>query len=184
MTNRIGIFGGTFDPPHIGHVLAAQYAISMAKLDWLVVIPCRGHRNSKGSTMSPYSKRVEMAHAAFRVLASMSTVSTLEEEIQSKYTIETVERLRKHYHDDTEFVLIVGADNAEHMECWHRWEDLKDMVTLFPIGRDGQCDPEKYPVRMPEVSSTQVRQAIEDNDWALVESVVPPGVLAILKTEG
>ena len=177
------MFGGTFDPPHLGHVAAVTAALASLRLDELVVTVA-GDPQGKDAPVAPAAVRLEMARAAFASIPGV-VVSDLEVTRHGPtYTIDTIEALRAERPGD-ELVVVVGADAAASLPAWHRASELAELVTIAVVPREdrGAAVPRGFVgcvVAMAPVdcSSTQVRAAITGG--ADPASMVPPGVVPIL----
>jgi nicotinate-nucleotide adenylyltransferase len=124
---RIGLYGGSFNPPHAGHRHVSRLALTRLRLDrlWWVVTP--GNPLKDVGELAPAAERV----AAARRLAGdpRIEVTAFEEEIGSRYTIDTLAYLRRRY-PTVRFVWIMGADN---LSSFHRWRDWRAIARLMPI---------------------------------------------------
>ena len=132
---RIGLFGGTFDPPHFGHVAALRAAVASGRYD-LIEVTVAG---------DPYLKRLEgdvrdaplrlaMAEAAFGDLELVEVSDREIRRVGPSYTIDTVRELLT----DAESVdLIVGADLAEQLNGWHEADELRTLVRVGVVPRPG-----------------------------------------------
>ena len=118
---RIGLFGGTFNPPHEGHLLVAQMALKRLKLDriWWLVTPGNPLKPLNG--LPPLAERM----AAARELARdpRICVTGFEEEIGARYTFDTLTYLKNRC-AGVDFVWIMGADNLRQFHRWQRWQDI------------------------------------------------------------
>jgi nicotinate-nucleotide adenylyltransferase len=169
---RIGVFGGAFDPPHHAHVALARAAIEQFALDSLHVIPT-GQAWHKARALSAAEHRLAMTRLAFQ---SEPKVVVDERELQRAgptFTIDTLEALQAQ-HPQATLYLFMGADQFAAFQQWHRWQDILDVAIICIAARahsawaTGQFDA--YPGRssrfavlnMPElpVSATQIRQRI------------------------
>jgi len=181
-----GLFGGTFDPPHLGHVAAALAAIDALGLDELVVTVASDPQGKDAPPVASAALRDEMARAAFDGVAKV-TVSDVElRRGGPTYTIDTVEALLAERPDDT-VVVVVGADAASAMGSWHRAGDLARLVEVAIVPRPGvePPSPEGFSVRhVPmapvDLSSTEVRAALASG--ADPRGLVPLGVVRVLLT--
>jgi len=177
---RIGLFGGSFNPPHNGHVAAAQYAFRSLKLDMLLVIPTSlpPHKDlAKGSPSSAH--RYRMTELAFE---GMENVEVLDIELRRSgrsYTADTLKEIRRIY-PLAEIFLIVGADMFLTIQDWYRPDEIFRTCTICALCRQrGQlaellehrdflagkfgADCIVLENREVEVSSTEVRKAIMSN---------------------
>ncbi len=135
--HRIGLFGGTFDPVHEGHLLLARLALDRCRLDTLLFIPA----------LQPPHKRqplVSFAHRAAMLAAALADwperhgmeLSLIEATLPTpSYTINTVEALR-HQAGSHRFILVIGADSLLDLPHWHRAPELLKLVSLIVVKRD------------------------------------------------
>ena len=124
---RVGVMGGSFNPPHEGHAIVAQTALKRLGLDqlWWVVTPGNPLKSLGG--LAPLADRV----AACRALARSPRmhVSTFEAELGTPYTAATLEFLKRRYPTVT-FIWVMGADN---LASFHRWQDWRGIARQLPI---------------------------------------------------
>jgi nicotinate-nucleotide adenylyltransferase len=129
---KIGLFGGTFNPPHDAHRAASMLAMKKLGLDrvWWLVTP--GNPLKENSSLPPLKARIE---AAREVAASPRIdVTGIEAELGTQFTFDTVKRLRQR-RPGVDFVFIVGADNLAHLHRWERWSDLLHKISLAVVDR-------------------------------------------------
>lgn len=151
---RVAVFGGSFDPPHVGHVLAVTYALLTQKVDEALVVPVFSHAFDKG--LSPFSHRVEMARLAFAPIAR-TRVSTIEQTLDvPSLTIRTLEHLSRE-HPEWELNLLVGSDVLSETSKWTDWDKIERFAKLLVLGRIGAEHPDAPKPLLPEVSSTRIR---------------------------
>ncbi|HEY5104681.1 MAG TPA: nicotinate-nucleotide adenylyltransferase [Acidimicrobiales bacterium] len=146
---RLGLFGGTFDPPHFGHVAALEAAALSGRFDRLeVTVAGDPYQKSTATQVRPASLRLAMAHAAFDDLPLVH-VSDLEIRREGpSYTIDTVRDL----FDVAEAIdLIVGADLAMQLDGWHQAEVLRDLVEVGIVPRPGSVTLEPFGWRCYEI---------------------------------
>ncbi|MCH9653555.1 MAG: nicotinate-nucleotide adenylyltransferase [Planctomycetes bacterium] len=177
---RIGIFGGTFDPVHFGHLLLAEQCREQCKLDeiWLIPAGSPPHKESKGiSTGKQRREMLEFAiagHPAF-ILKDLE----LHREGPS-YTVETLRQL-KTSHPNDEFFLIVGADSVRDLHTWREPEEILELATLIGVNRPNISLPDLSELTqkfgkivlakiiwatMPgmDISSTDIRKRVHENE--------------------
>ncbi|RZU03025.1 nicotinate-nucleotide adenylyltransferase [Rivibacter subsaxonicus] len=189
---RIGVYGGSFDPPHMGHLVLAQSAREALSLDRVLWVPV-GHpwqkTDAAGHRVTEAAHREAMVRAA---IAHQSGFALDRREIERdgpSYTIDTVRELQAEHPQATIF-LIIGQDQYERLNTWREWRELLTRVTLAVADRDGRsaATPRSLmmvwhrvePVPMPPmaVSSTEIRERI--GAGASAASLVPEMVPAVV----
>jgi nicotinate-nucleotide adenylyltransferase len=158
---RIGLFGGTFDPPHQAHRAACLIALARLRLDrvWWLVTPGNPLKDTRG--LSPLDERI----AAARALAHHPRidVSGLETEIGARYTYDTLAYLIARC-PGVRFVWIMGADN---LRSFHRWQNWRAIAAMVPIAVVDRLGPSLYATagpagqalgraRIPELAATSL----------------------------
>lgn len=137
---RIGLFGGSFDPVHLGHLLVARAAIEELRLDRLFLIPAAQSPFKPDQHPAPAHLRVQMLRLAF---AGRSDCEVDEQEIRrggTSYTIETVRDYARRC-PGTEILYLVGADNVPHLAQWREAGELAQLVEFVAIPRPGEAPP-------------------------------------------
>ncbi|HTT60053.1 MAG TPA: nicotinate-nicotinamide nucleotide adenylyltransferase [Acidimicrobiales bacterium] len=176
---HLGLFGGTFDPPHLGHVAALYAASASARFD-RIVVTVAGQPYRKGLDVLAPDVRLAMAHAAFD---DIELVEVSDMEIRRpgpSYTIDTVRELLV---NSAALDLIVGADLAAQLNEWHQADELRQLVQVGVVPRPGSLSQppagwRHYEIDMQPVdlSSTFIRDmSLSDTDLKnyLPESVIP-----------
>ena len=181
---RLGVFGGTFDPVHVGHLVAAVEARYQLDLDRVLFVVARDPWQKRGQVVAPADARFAMVAAAVAGVDGFEA-STLElDRSGPTYTIDTVADLAAAHRD---LFLIVGADAAAGLDTWKRAESLRDAVTVAVLARatDTALEPligwDVRPVTMPriDVSSTALRDRLARG--APVDFLVPPGAIRVIR---
>jgi nicotinate-nucleotide adenylyltransferase len=140
---RIGLFGGTFDPPHEAHLAASLLAMKRLKLDrvWWLVTPGNPLKNTKG--LAPLSKRIAAARALTH--HPRIDVTGLEAIINTRYTYDTIKWLLARC-PRVRFVWIMGADNLRSFHRWQKWHGISKLVPFVVVDRLG---PSLYAAASP-----------------------------------
>jgi len=179
----IAVYGGSFDPPHIAHVLATQYVLSIGEVSEVWVLPVYEHAFQKALT--PFELRVEMCCAAFQNDARVH-VSELERQLpRPNFTLNTLEAIRSQRPGE-ELRLIVGADVIADSKNWHRFEEVEALAPPLVLGRAGVSSATAPPAVLPEVSSTEIRQWFASGEKVAQEHLrrlVPETVRRIAERE-
>lgn len=132
---RIGVFGGTFDPPHLGHLLFAESARETLALDRVVFMPARVAPHKIGRRVSPVAVRLRLLRAALR--GTGFALSTLEASRPGpSYTVDTLATFRRR-HAGAELHLLVGADSLLDLPTWRDPETILALATLVVARRPG-----------------------------------------------
>lgn len=184
---RVGVFGGTFDPPHVAHVVLAAAAIEQLGLDALVVTPAGVPWQKVGSRrISPGEIRLEMAEKAFGELAEVEVSDIELRRAGNSYTIDTLEALAA---KDTELFLLLGSDAAAGLDTWERFADIAALATIAVFPRRGYESHEPPTgfrwelLELPglEISSTDIRRRARTG--RPIVGLVPRAVIEVLQRE-
>ena len=153
-----GIFGGAFDPPHLGHLCVAALALATGELDRLLVVPTYDH--PFGKRMASWAERLAMARLAFAPLARVE-ISSIEETLpRPSLTFHTVTALCE-AHTGVRWRLVIGSDTLRDRTAWHRFDDVARLAEPLVVGRAGH-DAEAAGLAIPDVSSTELRSALAE----------------------
>ena len=159
--SRIALYGGSFDPPHVGHVMAVSWVLSATDVDAVWLVPCFQH--AFGKPLSSFEHRRELCRLAVRPFTpERVAVSEIEAELGgTSRTIDTVHALMAKCPSDR-FDLVVGADIFKDSGSWKRFDELQRLCRFFVLGREGYSAPEGVVTSptIPDVSSTHVRDAV------------------------
>jgi nicotinate-nucleotide adenylyltransferase len=155
---RIGLFGGTFNPPHAAHLGACLLAMKRLGLDqvWWLVTPANPFKDTRGLT--PVAERIRAIKAFAR--HPRIHVTGFEAAIGSNHTFKTVSFLRRRC-PGVHFVWIMGADNLRSFHRWHRWREVAGMIPIAVVDRLG-----------PSLYATGGIAAQALNRWRIPESAV------------
>ena len=197
---NIGVYGGTFDPPHWGHITAARAAMEQLGLDKLVLIPDRvpPHKALPEGSASP-EQRLEMAALATAELGKRAEVSDRELRRDGpSYTSDTLAELRREYPEDTLW-LLMGSDMFLSLQTWHAPEEIMALARIAPFSREAEDESAAFAaqkarlereygaqiciVQNPEVrelSSTEVRAALAAGQGS---DLLPPAVYGYVLRE-
>lgn len=152
---RVGLLGGTFDPPHRAHVLAAEAALATGEVDRVLVVPVFEHAFNKRPGAS-FEDRMEMCRRAF-ALDPRVQVSDIEAHLpRPNYTLATVEALEQ-LEPEARFRLVAGSDVLVDLPRWHRVDQLLERAPLLLLKRQGYPAPSGLWAGLPELSSSEVR---------------------------
>lgn len=178
---NVFLFGGSFNPPHIAHVLAVSYVLATEEVDLVAVVPCYQHPFAK--ELAPFADRFEMCERAMGWLPKTSILRVEEDLGGESRTLRTVEHLRK-VHPDWHLRLVLGADVLLDGPRWHGFDRVVELAPPVILGRAGVAAPEAPRAVLPEVSSTEIREAIRAGNAAHMASLLPRGVLAYIEARG
>lgn len=177
---RIGLLGGSFDPPHLCHQLLALSALAIEPIDTLWVIPCSDHPFQK--SLSSFEDRVAMCHLAFSRIGSQVHIVPIEKYLPvPNYTVRTLESILA-IRPGVKLSLAMGSDILEQIPKWHDPERLEELSEIIVYLREG------FPIKslptqikklrvhdgyvLPDVQSSNVRAMIKQStDASLAESI-------------
>lgn len=186
---RIGLFGGTFDPPHIGHLVAAIDARQALDLDVVLLVVAGEPWQKVGSrAISPAADRLAMVTAAVADVDGLEASDVEVRRTGPSYTVDTLDELRA-AEPDAELFLILGNDAANGILTWERHAEVAARCRLVVVDRPGSPTPsdDPYPwlrVDIPEleISSTELRERVAAG--RSIEFLVPPGAAAVVADRG
>jgi nicotinate-nucleotide adenylyltransferase len=182
---RIGILGGTFDPIHVGHLVAAVNARHALRLDRVIMMVANIPWQKAGvRTVSTAEDRLALVEAAVGGVEGVEASGMEIERGGESYTADTLAELRRRT-PGAELFLIIGWDVAPALTTWERWEEVQDLATLVVVNRPGSAPPralaeagwkvEEVTVPNLEISSTDLRARAADGrplDYLIPEAGV------------
>jgi len=178
---RLGLFGGTFDPPHIGHLIVAQDVVEALGLDRLLFVPAGLPPHKADTVVSPAPLRLEMVRS---IIVDNETFGVSEVELGRggpSYTVDTLRHYRD-LHPTAEIFFLIGADQAAALDTWQEPDRVAALATLVVMARDGASVPvggfASVPVTRVDVSATEVRQRVLDG--RSIRYLVPESVRKII----
>ncbi|MGP8216176.1 MAG: nicotinate (nicotinamide) nucleotide adenylyltransferase [Bacteroidia bacterium] len=187
ISKKTGLFFGSFNPIHIGHLVIAEYMVEFAGLDkvWFVVSPHNPLKPER--TLLPEVQRLQMVRLAIE-FDNRFKASTIEFELpRPSYTINTLTYLKEKY-PKQEFALIMGADNITTLHKWKNYEQLLNNYEIYVYPRKESYDIPSYAIRpsvhlteapVMEISSTFIRNAIKSKKN--VRHMLPAPVAVYIK---
>ncbi|TKI68482.1 nicotinate (nicotinamide) nucleotide adenylyltransferase [Sulfurimonas crateris] len=157
--DTIALFGGSFDPPHIGHEAIVKALINFKEIEKVIVMPT--YLNPFKSTFyAPASLRVEWLKEIFK---EYKNVEISEYEVLQKRAVSSIKSVKHLLESYRKIYLVIGADNLFSLHKWDRYDELKELVTFIVVPRDNIEIPEQF-LRLDvdeKISSTNLRECIE-----------------------
>ncbi len=182
---RQGLFGGTFDPVHLGHLVLGEAAREQLRLDSVLFVPAGTQWRKAGREIAPAQHRVAMVELAVAGNAAFE-VSTVEVERPGpSYMADTLEELSET--PDVELFLVLGKDAYEDLPNWVRPDRIRELATLAVAARNGEDVTLEAPavrVEMPEIgiSATDIRERVAAG--RSIRYLVPEAVEAYIREHG
>lgn len=172
---RVGVFGGSFNPPHVGHAMVAAWLGWTRRVDEVWLVPAFHHAFDKA--LAPWPVRVRAVEALAATVGPWCRAVLVEAELpRPSYTVNTL-RVLAARHPGVDLHLVVGADVAAQSATWKEWETISTEFAPIVVGRAGHPPVAGTPV-FPEVSSTEVRRRLAAGEP--VDALVPAAVLDAL----
>jgi len=189
MGERVGIFGGTFDPVHVAHLVAAANARHFLSLDRVLLVVANLPWQKGGRQLTPAEDRLAVVEAAVEGSEGLEASRLEIDRGGESYTADTLEQLLSE-RPDRELFLVVGADVAGELHTWRRAEAVAELATLVVVTRGGVPRPEIGPpwrvahVGIPalEISSSDLRER-----WAAgrpLDFLVPRPAIDCIRRRG
>lgn len=182
---RIGLFGGTFDPLHIGHMIVAESVREAEKLDEVWFIPSHIPPHKEKASVSS-SDRFQMVRQSIETNDSFKVTDVELDREEPSYTLKTIRELKRQ-HPDVEFSFIIGGDMVESLHTWYKIDELIEEVSFIGVNRPGYSFDAPYELSEVEIpllaiSSSEVRARLEQN--RTVRYMVPEPVYSYIKRKG
>lgn len=175
------IFGGSFNPPHLAHVLAATVVLARFDVARVLVVPTHQHPFAK--SLAPYEDRVRMCELAMGWLPKVE-VSRVEAELGGESrTVRTIEHLGAS-HPEWNLRFVMGADIVAESTKWYRFDRVVELAPPIVLGRAGVAYEGAPAPILPAISSTEVRAMIAEARWGELEALLPREVLAHVRAHG
>lgn len=178
---EIAILGGSFNPPHVAHLMAAYWTLATQGVQEVWLLP--SYRHPFGKALAPFEDRVRMCELAAAPLRGVH-VCTAERDLADDPLVGKTARTLEHLHakhPTFRFALVVGADILPDTDKWYRWDRIQALARIIVVGRQGYEGPAAGPA-LPPVSSSSVRERIARGED--VSGLVPLRVLAYVEARG
>lgn len=168
MSKKIGILGGTFDPPHFGHLLIASEVKQALQLTEIWFMPNKIPPHKQDEHFLDSHHRLNMIKLAIHDQPHFKIEQIELEREGPSFTYDTLHLLREQY-PSYSFHFIIGADMIEYLPKWHKVEDVMELATFIGVKRPGYKTTTKYPVievEVPQfdVSSTMLRKRLKEKE--------------------
>jgi nicotinate-nucleotide adenylyltransferase len=178
---EIALLGGSFNPPHVAHLMAAWWTLATQGVSEVWLLP--SYRHPFGKQLEPFEHRVRMcqlAAAAIRGVRVCAVEAELAGDPLVGKTVRTLEHLAAR-HPRLRFALVVGADVLAETDKWYRFDRVRQLARLIVVGRAGHPGGGGAPA-LPPVSSTEVRDRLRRGED--VSALVPRAVLEYIRRRG
>lgn len=178
---RIAVYGGSFNPPHVGHAMVASWVRWTGRADavWLVPVYRHAFEERHDKTLAPFDERVAWCTAMAADIGAGVDVCTVERDLPvPSFTVDTLRHLSA-AHPEHAFRLVVGADVLPQVDAWREWDVIESRFSPVVVGRQGYPTPPARPsVDFPDVSSSDLRARLAAG--APVDHLVTAGVARLL----
>ncbi|MGM7635688.1 nicotinate-nucleotide adenylyltransferase [Bacillus sp. Hm123] len=183
MRRKVGLLGGTFNPPHVGHLIIANEVLEALELDEVRFMPNKIPPHKQMDTGVSEEDRVRMLSVAIDHHPKLHLELIEMERDGKSYTYDTIQLLKER-EPETDFYFIIGGDMIEYLPKWYKVDELCQLVTFVGVKRPGYSTETSYPVHLidtPEVhlSSSLLRQKAATN--GTLKYLLPEKVIAYIK---
>lgn len=129
---KIGIYGGSFNPVHNGHLNIVKYVLNQLKLDKIIVIPV-GKPSHRADNLESGILRTEMCRAAFENISGVEVSGIETDKDKISYTINTLKKIIEIYGEKNDFYEIIGEDSAYHFKEWKNYEEILELSKVVVL---------------------------------------------------
>lgn len=184
---RIGLMGGTFDPIHIAHLVAASEVCQTLNLDQVLFVPAGNPWQKAGTQISPGQTRLQLVDLAIAGDGRFGSSDIELTRTGNSYAIDTVRQLIGD-NPDNQYFWIVGADALVGMPTWHEFDVLKTLIEIVAVNRNGinhaDVDFDYTFIQIPEIdiSATEIRARVKAGKE--IKYLVPAEVERFIKDSG
>ncbi|MCP3742612.1 nicotinate-nucleotide adenylyltransferase [Rossellomorea sp. BNER] len=183
---RVGLLGGTFNPPHLGHLIMAEEVRTVLNLDEVRFVPNKIPPHKDISINISAYHRMKMVALAIEENPHFQLETIELERSGTSYTIDTIQLLKKR-DPESRFFFIIGGDMVEYLPKWHKIDELEKLIQFVGVNRSNYNLVTPYNVQMvtiPDIaiSSTLIRERL--NDRQNVRYLIPQKVEEYIREEG
>jgi nicotinate-nucleotide adenylyltransferase len=185
---RLGVFGGTFDPVHVGHVVVAVESRSQLALDRVLIVVAGDPWQKRGKVVASAAERLALVDAAVEGVEGVEASAIEIERDAPSVTADTLEALTA---PDRELFLVLGADAVANMGTWKRLDETRDLATVVVVERAGDAHAEppgpgwrvqRVAIPRLDIASTDLRDRLRSG--RPIDGLVPPAVVRTIHTRG
>jgi nicotinate-nucleotide adenylyltransferase len=185
---RLGVFGGTFDPVHVGHVVVATESRAQLALDRVLLVVAGDPWQKRGNVVASAADRLALVTAAVDGVDGVEASAIEIERDAPSVTADTLEALTA---PDRELFLVLGADAVANMGTWRRLEETRDLATVVVVERAGDAHSEppgsgwrvqRVAIPRLDIASTDLRERLRSG--RPIDGLVPPAVVRTIHTRG
>jgi len=180
---RSGVFGGSFDPIHHGHLILARAALEELGLDRILFIPANLSPHKTDTKPATAQDRFAMLQLAIENEPGFATSEIELHRPPPSCTVETLRELRARHPDDT-FTLLIGADNVAKFDTWREPDEIRRLADLAVLDRADHDTPHDWPVvrRLVDISSTDIRTRVAES--RSIRYLTPDSVCDYIAAQG
>ena len=185
MTKKVGILGGTFNPPHIGHLIIANEVLHALNLDEVRLMPNASPPHKEIRNKVTAVQRQTMVQLSIQGIPRMAMETIEIDQGGTSYTFDTMELLRKR-EPQTDFYFIIGGDQVEELSSWYRIDELIQKVHLVGVPRPNKLFKTAYPIITLEIPQIDLSSTILRNRLANGETtqfLIPDTVRDFIQKE-
>jgi nicotinate-nucleotide adenylyltransferase len=185
---RLGVFGGTFDPVHVGHVVVASEVRSRLGLDRVLLVVAGDPWQKRGKVVASAAQRLMLVRAAVDGVEGVEASALEIERDAPSVTADTLEALAGPHRD---LFLVLGADAVTNMPTWRRLEETRHLATVVVVERQGDAHAEppgpgwrveRVSIPRLDIAATELRRRLRDG--RPIDGLVPPEVVHAIRSHG
>lgn len=180
MARRIALIGGSFNPPHLGHLWAATFIRATHEVDEVWLVPA--FRHPFGKSLASFEERLAMCELLCRDTAGWLKASPVERDVCGEgWTVELLEHLHRVRPDDS-WLWLIGSDILDELPRWRSFDRVEQLSSVVVLHRAGYPSPRSVGPAMVEISSSEIRERLGRGERP--DGLVPRTVLDYIAAHG
>ena len=164
---KIALFGGSFNPPHLGHQMMLMHLAYSYNFDEIWINPVNKHYFAKDKYLIKLEHRLNMAKIAFEKISKNIKINAVDIDNNFSKSYDSLNFLTQKNKNKHKYTLVLGEDNYNSRKQWYKFNEIEKMAEVIYFGRNSVKSELNLPFKFPDISSSQIRENLKDNKLLL-----------------